>query len=93
MSQLESTCSSSTDVSGQQRICAGWHHPLSGFLDSFQTTRRFAKQMTGYSKTEHPFSRIRLNCSFDEINFDAFEVPLDSRTRGTSVPQSEPRTS
>ena len=49
--------------------------------------------MTGYSKTEHPFSRIRSTCFFQDANFEAFEVPLDSGTRGTGVPQFELRTS
>ena len=59
----------------------------------FRTSRRFAKRMTGYSKTEHPFSRIRLTCFFDNTHFKAFDVPLHSGTRGTSVPQLEPTTS
>ena len=49
--------------------------------------------MTGYSKTEHPSSRIRLTCSFDDTNFEAFEVPFDADTRGTNVPRFERRTS
>ena len=49
--------------------------------------------MTGYSKTRHPFSRIRLTCYFDDTNFEGFEVPLNSGTRGTSGPQFESRTS
>ena len=49
--------------------------------------------MPGYLKTEHPFSRIRSTCFFDDTNFEAFEVPPDSGTRGTGVPQLEPRTS
>ena len=49
--------------------------------------------MTGYSKTEPPFSRIRSTCFFDDTYFEAYEVPLDSGTRGTGAPQFEPRTS
>ena len=49
--------------------------------------------MTGYSKTEHPSLRIRFTCSFDDTNFEAFELPLNSGTRGTNVPQFEPRIS
>ena len=41
--------------------------------------------MIGYSNTEHRFLRIRLICSFDDINFEAFDVPFDSDTRGTKV--------
>ena len=49
--------------------------------------------MTGYSKTEHRFLRIRLTCFFDDSNFEAFDVPHNLGTRGTSVPQFKPRTS
>ena len=49
--------------------------------------------MTGYSKTEPPFSRIRRTCFFDDTNFEAYEVPLDWGTRGMGAPQCEPRTS
>ena len=48
--------------------------------------------MTGYSKTDHPFSRISSTCLFDDTNFEAFGVPLHSGTRDTWVPQFEPRT-
>ena len=47
--------------------------------------------MTGYSKIEQPFSRKWLTCFLDDTNFEAFEVPLDSGTRGTSVPPFEPQ--
>ena len=49
--------------------------------------------MTGYSKTEPPFSCIRLTCFFNDTTFEAYEVPLDWGTRGTGAPQSEPETS
>ena len=49
--------------------------------------------MTGYSKTEAPFSRIRSTCFFDDTNFEPYEVPLNSGTRGRGEPQFEPRTS
>ena len=48
--------------------------------------------MTGYSKTECPFLRIRKTCSFDDTNFEAYEVPLDSGTIGTDTPQLKPTT-
>ena len=60
---------------------------------SFETSRRFAKRKTGYSKTEPPFSRIRSTCFFDDNNFEAYEVPLDSGTRRTGASQFQPRTS
>ena len=93
MSPKESTCSSSTDVSGPYRRCPGQHTPLFRFLGSLQTSKRLAKQITGYSKTEPPFSRIRSSCLFDDTNFEAYEVPLDSGTKNTQAPQFEPRTS
>ena len=42
--------------------------------------------MTGYSKTEHAFLRIRSTCFFDDTNLEAFQVRLDSGTNepGTS---------
>ena len=49
--------------------------------------------MTGYSKIEPPFSRIRSTCSFDDTNCEAYEVPLDSGTRGRGAPQFGPRSS
>ena len=90
MLPIESTCSSNTGVSGQQRRCVDRLHPLSRFLGSFETTRKSAKQMIGYSKTEHPFSRIRSTCSFNDTNFEAFEVTFDSGTRGTFSPGLSP---
>ena len=49
--------------------------------------------MICYSKTEPPFLRIRSTCFFNDTNCEAYEVPLDSGTRGTGAPQFEPRTS
>ena len=68
---MELTCSSDTDVSGHLGRCAGQYPPQFRSLASFQTSRRFAKQMTGYSKIEPPFSRIRSTCFFDDSNCEA----------------------
>ena len=50
------------------------------------------EQTIGWLRIKHPSSRTRLVCFFDGTNFKAFQELFDFGTKGTNVPQYEPKT-
>ena len=89
---MESTYSSATDASGQWTGGVEQHPPLFPSFGSFETSRAFARRMTGCSKMKPPFSRTRSTCFFDDTNCEAYEVPFDSGTVDMGVLHIKHRT-